>query len=325
MTLYGIDVSNHQREFNFAAAKREGFVFATHKVTESDDYRDPYWPRARDQMREHFPGLFGGYHFARNHVDVNRQADALLAHLGDPSIPVQLDYEDTDTRGSMDNMKALIRAIEERGMRVFANYLPRWYWTGHMGAPRLDGTPPIWNSHYVLGTGYASVLYPGDSHAGWAEFHTDAPPVVILQFSERGQVAGQSIDVNAFRGTEEELRALFGSAQPKGEPVTDLVEQGAGQLHPQPGRLRPIARPQNVNPSTRTPDEPWPYDMWCDIWNETVFDGYDIRPEYADVPDDMGRSLVALLQTVAARQVREKVQLDRIESKLDRILGEKKL
>jgi hypothetical protein len=60
MTLYGIDVSNHQKNFDFAAAKREGFVFATHKVTEGDGYRDPYWPRARDQMCEHFPGLFGG-------------------------------------------------------------------------------------------------------------------------------------------------------------------------------------------------------------------------------------------------------------------------
>ncbi len=59
-----------------------------------------------------------------------------------------------------------------------------------------------------------------------------------------------------------------------------------------------------------------PYDIWCDIWNETVFDGYDIRPEYADVPDDVGRSLVALVQTVAARQVR-------IESKLDQLLNRK--
>lgn len=35
MTIYGIDISNHQRDFDFAAAKREGFVFATHKVTEA--------------------------------------------------------------------------------------------------------------------------------------------------------------------------------------------------------------------------------------------------------------------------------------------------
>ncbi|WP_228044869.1 glycoside hydrolase family 25 protein [Rhodococcus pyridinivorans] len=250
MTLYGIDVSNHQGNFDFAAAKREGFVFATHKITEGDGYRDPYWPRARDQMREHFPGLFGGYHFARNDIDVNRQADALFKHLGDTSIPIQLDYEDTKNRGSIDNMKALIRAIEERGMRVFANYLPRWYWTGHMGAPRLDGTPPIWNSHYVAGTGYASVLYPGDQHAGWAEFHTGAPPVVILQFSEQGQVAGQSIDVNAFRGTEQQLRALFGSGStPGGNAVAETPVLALDQLIGPKAQGWPILGKSKVDPT----------------------------------------------------------------------------
>ncbi|MCZ4505943.1 glycoside hydrolase family 25 protein [Rhodococcus ruber] len=222
MTLYGIDVSNHQGNFDFGAAKREGFSFATHKVTEGDGYRDPYWPRAREEMLQRFTGLFAGYHFARNNVDVNRQADALLAHLGDTSIPIQLDYEDTSTRGSIENMRALIAAIEARGMRVFANYLPRWYWTGHMGAPRLDGTPVLWNSHYVNGTGYASALYPGDGHAGWESFHAGAPEVKILQFSERGLVAGQSIDVNAFRGSEDELRALFGGAPIGGGVVADV-------------------------------------------------------------------------------------------------------
>ena len=221
MTLYGIDVSNHQGAFDFAAARREGFVFATHKVTEGAGYRDPYWPRARDLKREHFPGLFAGYHFAKNGTDVRRQADELLAHLGDPSIPIQLDYEDPDTPGSVENMRALITEIEARGMRVFANYLPRWYWAGQMRGARLDGTPPIWNSHYVPGAGYASVLYPGDSHRGWADFHDGAPPVALLQFSEQGRVAGQSIDVNAYRGSEDQLRALFGGGSTGGNAVTD--------------------------------------------------------------------------------------------------------
>ncbi|WP_084865859.1 C39 family peptidase [Prescottella equi] len=100
---------------------------------------------------------------------------------------------------------------------------------------------------------------------------------------------------------------------PTGGTMTNIVEEGALQLRPHPGLLRKINRPQNVNESTRDPENPWPYAMWADMWNETVWDGYDIRPEYADVPDDVGRSLVALVQTVAARQVR-------IEKKLDQLL-----
>ncbi|WP_395705161.1 peptidoglycan DD-metalloendopeptidase family protein [Rhodococcus ruber] len=210
--LYGIDVSNHQREFDFAAAKREGFAFATHKVTEGDGYRDPFWPRAREQMREHFPGLFGGYVFCRRASHPEREADTLLQHLGDPSIPIQLDYEDTIGGGSIEDMWARIHAIQARGMRVFSVYLPRWFWRDRMGSPNLARIPPLWNSHYVAGKGYASTLYetaPATIEAGWAGFHPGGPPVRILQFSETARVAGQLIDVNAFRGTITELRALF--------------------------------------------------------------------------------------------------------------------
>lgn len=100
---------------------------------------------------------------------------------------------------------------------------------------------------------------------------------------------------------------------PTGGTMTNVVEEGALQLRPHPGLLRKINRPQNVNESTGDPENAWPYAMWADLWNETVWDGYDIRPEYADVPDDVGRSLVALVQTIAARQVR-------IEKKLDQLL-----
>ncbi|WP_458681958.1 C39 family peptidase [Prescottella equi] len=100
---------------------------------------------------------------------------------------------------------------------------------------------------------------------------------------------------------------------PTGGTMTNVVEEGALQLRPHPGLLRKINRPQNVTESTRDPENAWPYAMWADVWNETVWDGYDIAPEYADVPDNVGRSLVALVQTIAARQVR-------IEKKLDQLL-----
>lgn len=225
MTLYGIDVSNHQGAFNFGAAKAEGFSFATHKITEGNSYKDPYWPRALDEMRKHFPGRHAGYHFWRR-GDANRQADLLLAHIGDPSVPIQLDFEDTDAAKNvtLDEMFAIIRAIQDRGMRVFSNYLPRWYWDAWMHTPNLAGTPPLWNSDYGPNReGYASAIYPGDSDGGWRPFGTE--PVALYQFSERGYVAGQfRIDVNAFRGTETQLDVLFGGAQ--AEEFDDMTVAG---------------------------------------------------------------------------------------------------
>lgn len=251
MTLYGIDVSNHQGNFDFAAAKREGFAFATHKVTEGAGYKDPFWPRAREQMAEHFPGLFGGYVFCRKESHPEREADALLSHLGDPRIPVQLDYEDTSGGGDINDLRSRIAAIEARGMRVFANYLPRWFWRDRMRSPSLTGTPPIWNSHYVTGTGAASTLYETSTAtvaAGWALFHDGAPAIEILQFSEKGRVAGQQIDVNAYRGDINQLRALF-SGKPQGVNMADTPQLILDQLTGPNGKGWPVLGRSKIDPS----------------------------------------------------------------------------
>lgn len=290
MTLFGVDVSNHQGNFDFAAARAEGFVFASHKVTEGDYYRDPFWPRAREEMGRHFPGLFAGYHFARNDVPVERQADTLLAHLGDPSIPVQLDYEDTQTRGSGSNLRALIAEIEARGMRVAVNYLPRWYWQS-MGRPDLTGTPPIWNSDYVNGSGYASSLYPGDHHKGWAEFHPGSPPVAILQFSEQAAVAGlDRVDVNAFRGSEAELRALLSGtteeesmSRAEVDEIKQFIVDYVGPLISDVKDLRfeMLGSRDNPNypagPEVAPPGHPSLYDLRAGVPPEQAFHGTLVR------------------------------------------------
>jgi GH25 family lysozyme M1 (1,4-beta-N-acetylmuramidase) len=220
MTLYGIDVSNHQRNFDFAAAKREGFTFATHKVNEGTGYRDPYWPRAKEQMAEHFPGRHGGYVFCKVDADPQREADTYFAHGGTPT--VQIDYEDLARNGSTADLWARINAFLDRGARLLPIYIPRWYWSGRMGSPDLSKLPvPIWNSHYVNGSDYASRLYPGDQHAGWAP--VGGRDVAILQFSESARVAGQSIDVNAFRGDDAQLAAMFSAS------ITDQEFDMAGE------------------------------------------------------------------------------------------------
>lgn len=217
MTLYGIDVSNHQKNFDFAAAKREGFVFATHKVTEADNYLDPYWGRAREEMARHFPGRHGGYVFCRTNVDPNREADFLAKHMS-TDIPLQVDYEDTKNGGSGDDLFRRVRAYQERGFHLLPIYLPRWFWDGHMGRPNLAGLPVgIWNSHYTSNTGFASTLYERHPalNAAWADL--GGKKVELLQFTEKALVANQLIDANAFRGTEAELDAMFRRPTSQGE------------------------------------------------------------------------------------------------------------
>jgi GH25 family lysozyme M1 (1,4-beta-N-acetylmuramidase) len=210
-TFYGVDISNHQENFDIAETKREGFSFMAAKVTEGDFFKDSFWPRNRELMLQHFPAMFCGYHFAKNGNPIAAQVENLRAHLGDPNIPVMLDYEDPDTAGTGANMRDLVDAIDAAGMRVCAIYLPRWYWRDHMGSPPLSGLPPLWNSHYVTASGFASVIYPGKGFEGWKDYAAGAP-VEILQFSDKGQVAGRLVDVNAYEGTLDGLRELFSGA-----------------------------------------------------------------------------------------------------------------
>lgn len=109
-----------------------------------------------------------------------------------------------------------------------------------------------------------------------------------------------------------ELLTLFGITK-GATTMGDVVREGAGQLHPFPGKIRQINHPENVNESTRSPEAAWPYDRESDVWNEVVWDGYNLDAALADVPDSEKRSLVGLVRTIGARQ-------SRIEGKLDQLL-----
>lgn len=282
MTLFGIDISNYQGPaFDVAAARREGFVFLAAKVSEGDGYRDPYWPRNRDLARAHGFHLTG-YHYVRP-GDPDRQADAFTDHLGDRSIPAMLDFEDGS--GGIDQFWAVRHAIEARGVTVRFSYIPRWYWQ-RIGSPPLDGVPGLWASAYVNGSGYASVLYPGDDAPGWAPYGGVTP--VILQFSDRGLVAGQRIDVDAFRGSETELAALFGSGMEEDDmagEAQDVQRQLRGPDltgWPQLGGLTVVDALAEVRDQLGGPDHHW--GGWPQLGNRTLVDAVAVIGEHLGLP-----------------------------------------
>lgn len=212
VTIFGIDISNNNGVVDIDRVKAEGFQFVWAKVSEGASFKDTFWPRTRDWCRQ--AGLLlAGYHYVRE-GDANAQAATFVAQLGDKTIPAMLDFEDGS--GGIENFWAVRNAIEARGVRVALSYIPRWYWQ-RIGSPDLSGIPGLIQSSYVTGTGYASVLYPGDDNSRWAPFGGKAPD--ILQFTSQAQVAGKILDANAFRGTVDELKALLrGGPTVPGEP-----------------------------------------------------------------------------------------------------------
>ncbi len=207
MTLYGIDISNNNGpDIDLAQVRDEGFDFVFCKVSEGSDFVDDTWPGYRAAAQA--AGLLlAGYHYLRSGPSVEAQADMFVGHLGQ-GIPAMVDFEQGS--GDMDTFWAFVNAVSARGARVALSYIPRWYWQ-QIGGGDLSAVPGLIQSFYVMGSGYASALYPGDDSAGWAAFGGRVPD--LLQFTDRANVAGYTLDANAFRGTRDQLSTLLTGTQ----------------------------------------------------------------------------------------------------------------
>ena len=241
MTTFGVDISNHQGRVDFGQLRNEGFRFVFAKVSEGDYYRDPFWPSTRDQCRD-LGMICAGYHYMTTD-DPQRQADTFVSHLGDTSIPAMLDLE--MGAGDINNFWAILRANEDLGARVQLSYIPRWYWQ-RIGSPDISKVPGLIQSSYVDGTGFASVLYPGDTSDFWNGF--GGRDVDILQFTAHARVAGQIVDADAYRGTPEQLRALLGVPAPElvraapAGPLTAEEQRELLDLARQQAKYRRVSR-----------------------------------------------------------------------------------
>lgn len=208
MTLFGVDISNNNdsghNTVDINGINLENFSWVEAKVSEGADYRDPDWHRTRDLCNaKGIPVI--GYHYVKT-GDPDAQVRNWLANDGGAN--AMLDFEANS--GDISNFWAVFDAFKRAGVTVRLSYIPHWYWQ-NIGAPDLSGVPGLVASNYVAGSGYAAQLYPGDNSARWFGYGGVTP--AMLQFSSQAIVANlQMCDVNAFRGTVEQLRALLGYA-----------------------------------------------------------------------------------------------------------------
>lgn len=207
MTIFGIDISNNNGpNIDLAQVKAEGFDFVFAKVSEGSYFVDSTWPGYCDAALAN--GLLvAGYHYVRGDCDIDAQADLFVANLG-AGVPAMFDFEANS--GDMSTFWALCNAINARGVPLRLSYIPHWY-AQQIGSPDLSQVPGLIQSSYVAGTGYAADLYPGDTSPFWDGF--DGKNVDILQFTDAAQVAGYTVDANAFRGSVADLSRLLGSDQ----------------------------------------------------------------------------------------------------------------
>jgi lysozyme len=204
--LFGVDVSHHKPNFDFAQARREGIDFALLKASEGDSMSDatfaPYLAASRKAGL-----LTAAYHYQRADAAVSAQVRRIASTVP-RDVPVAVDVEDRS--GSVTLTRQLITALHLAGYHVPWLYLPRWYWQ-RLGAPSLAGLPPLWSSRYPsMAVRSPTAHYRSVEADYWSGY--GSLDVELLQFTSSAAVANYrsgSIDVSAFRGSRAQLAARF--------------------------------------------------------------------------------------------------------------------
>ncbi|HEU4967292.1 MAG TPA: glycoside hydrolase family 25 protein [Candidatus Saccharimonadales bacterium] len=207
MPIYGIDVSSYQSNINMSQVKAEGFDFVIVKATEGDNYVNPsYASQVQNALNAGL--LTMSYHFVHS-ADENGQVAEVERNVR-KDLPLWLDSE-VDGSGEYGVSVDLVARLRADGWNVVGTYFPQWFWS-QIGSPDLRPLGLLWSSGYPSSSsGYASVLYPGDTAAGWNAYGNVTPS--LYQFTDKALVAGLSVDASAFRGSRDQLSQLV-SATP---------------------------------------------------------------------------------------------------------------
>lgn len=251
--LFGVDVSEHQDGMSLTRAAAEGIAYAIVRTTDGT-YRDRTY-RSHIEDAENGGLVTAAYHYLRapsEGTSVAEQVAASVAVMGDLCRPVWIDVE-TEAGVHVNDIRECKRRFEDAGVRVIGcySYVPYWENRVKPGEPDSHEFGAFWVAAYGANrSGKPSVLYPGNSHRQW-DYPLGNQRPAVWQFGSRGLVAGYAVDVNAFRGTRDQLRALF-----YGVPLDP--ETAPPSTAPEPVTDPPPAPPVVIGPVAAPVERPKP-------------------------------------------------------------------
>lgn len=233
-TLFGVDVSEHQDGMSLKQAKREGVEFAIIRTTDGT-HRDRCY-RSHLEDAEGAGMLTAAYHYLRNPSEgtsVAQQVQASLEVMGDMKRPMWIDVE-TNAGLHVGHIRACKAEFERRGVRVIGCYSYVPYWEGSISPHEPDSHEfgAFWVAAYGQNHhGRPRDIYPGDQHRQW-EYPLGNQKPVMWQYGSNAQVAGYSVDINAYRGTRAQLESIFTGKKTTSEkgPLMALSDQEQREL-----------------------------------------------------------------------------------------------
>jgi GH25 family lysozyme M1 (1,4-beta-N-acetylmuramidase) len=202
--VYGLDVSSHQGNVNWATVAHNGARFAYVKATEAGSYVSPYFKQQYEGAYD--AGLIrGAYHFATPSSSPGAaQANFFVSHGGGWSgdgrtLPPALDLEYNPYGQSCYGMppaalvswvKAFVDTVHARTKRWPVIYSSTSWWSLCMGGYAGLTADPLWIARYN------SVV--GGLPPGWGTWS-------VWQYADAGKYPG---DQDEFHGTEAQLRTF---------------------------------------------------------------------------------------------------------------------
>jgi GH25 family lysozyme M1 (1,4-beta-N-acetylmuramidase) len=250
--IFGIDVHpEYQRGLNFERARAEGYEFCVIKASEGL-YQDgsKYVPIG---LKEYFRRaeaeefVMGVYAFLLS-TPAKEQADHFLRTIeavGGPEDKIlMVDFEAYGSYPALtpgnDQLKNYIAEVKRRvGDHPIVVYSGRNFWNGGDPSGRFAqyGADVAWDAYYLN----MDPIHPKQFYAnsekhfqnaglpwGWGKPWGGVEPW-FWQFTSAGGVAGMNIDVNAYRGTREQLLTLTGMKEGEGTGGGKTGDESTGE------------------------------------------------------------------------------------------------
>lgn len=210
MTVFVADIASYQHGL-IPAALRPDCAGLFIKATQGSSYVDPDYAGWLTEAKA--AGLIvAAYHYIDG-TSPAAQAAWLKARIGDTSLPVMLDFEQSTWQQALDVADAMTADGLHPRLLYFAR--SRWETLGSPGlaAPLAARGIALINAAYpTMKAGEPAALYPGDDAPQWAQYGGVAPS--LWQFTDAGTEAGQRIDINAYRGSATQFAKLLDTTPP---------------------------------------------------------------------------------------------------------------
>ena len=277
-TLYGIDVSEFQDGLNLAGTDMDFVIIRlAYGASRPDDCAVSH---TEDWSTTGKPVSF--YHYLTPWDDLGAQADLVRSQWDACGRRggVWIDVEEPGITRA--HVVAFRDALRARGVLVIGAYSRANFWEALPGGEptAAEGGGAIWVSHYgQQPAGPIRSIYPGDSSSQWSYPLGNRKPD-LWQWTDRATVPGwtSGVDANAYRGSVDQLRALFtgGSAATASEEDDMFTDDDRAALLDCRAMLQTLCAQDMGDPGVTGPYGGWPHDQIMASVSEKLSAGKDL-------------------------------------------------